>query len=49
MHVVNLYEYDLGMNRNAPGLRMIPRLTEDHITLTPRLRMRVYLAVQVRQ
>jgi len=46
-HLVNLYEWDLGMHRAAPGLRMVPRLSEDHITLSPRLRMRVYLAVQV--
>jgi len=46
-HIVDRYTQDLGMNRGAPGLRMLPKLTEDHITLSPRLRMRVYLAVQV--
>ena len=35
------------MHRYAPALRMMRKITEDHITLTPRLRMRVNLAVQV--
>lgn len=45
--MVQLYEWDLGMHRHAPALRMMVKLTEDHISLTPRLRMRVNLAVQV--
>ena len=46
-HVVSAYEWDLGMHRYAPGLRKMPRLSEEHINLSPRLRMRVNLAVQV--
>ena len=47
-HVVNVYEWDLGMNRGAPGLRKLHRLREEHIKLSPRHRMRVKLATQVR-
>lgn len=46
-HFVSIYEWDLGMNRDAVGLRMLHKLTDEHINLSPRLRMRVYLAVQV--
>ena len=48
MFIVDLYEWDLGLNRAALGLRRLPRLTEDHIHLTPRNRMRVKYAAQVR-
>ena len=44
---MELYEWDLGLTRAAPGLRKMHRLAEDHIVLTPRLRMRVNLAAQV--
>lgn len=55
-HLVDLYEEDLGLegrtsefslNVKAPGLRKLHKLTEDHITLTPRSRMTVKLAAQV--
>ena len=46
-HVRDLYEWDLGRHRSSYGLRKCPRLTEDHISLSPRLRMRVNLAAQV--
>ena len=42
-----LYEWDIGMHRQAQGLRLLPRLTEDQTTLIPRLRMRINLAVEV--
>eukprot|EP00111_Clytia_hemisphaerica_P019846 TCONS_00058509-protein len=45
--IINLYEWDLGMERDAIGLTMGHHLTEEHINLNPRSRMRVYLAVQV--
>ena len=35
------------MNRDAIGLRKLHKLTDEHINLTPRLRMRVNLAAQV--
>ena len=44
---MELYEGDLGLTQAAPGLRKMLRLTEDHIVLTPRLRMRVNFAAQV--
>ena len=47
MHIVSVYEWDLGLNRAALGLRRLHKLTEDHIRLSPRHRMRVKFAVQV--
>jgi len=35
------------MDAFSPGLRKMPKLTNDHINLGPRTRMRVNLAVQV--
>ncbi|XP_066914303.1 uncharacterized protein [Clytia hemisphaerica] len=46
-HLVSCYEYDLMKNRACPGLRKLHHLTEEHVKLTPRLRMRVKLAIQV--
>ncbi|XP_035690813.1 uncharacterized protein LOC118425822 [Branchiostoma floridae] len=46
-HIIKLYEWDLGLDREAVGLRMLKNLTHDHVFLTPSLRMRVSLAVQV--
>lgn len=46
-HVVDVYEWDIGLNRAAPGLRVLYKLKEEHIRLSPRLRMQVKLAVQV--
>ena len=46
-HIINLYEWDLEMKRCSPGLRILHKLTEDHIAFNPSLRMRVSLAVQV--
>ena len=44
---MELYEWDLGLTQATPGLRKMHHLIEDHIVLTPRLRMRVNLAAQV--
>ncbi|XP_078610651.1 uncharacterized protein LOC144881434 isoform X2 [Branchiostoma floridae x Branchiostoma japonicum] len=48
-HLVNLYEWDLGVRveRQAVGLRLLHKLKTDHVHLSPSLRMRVKLAVQV--
>ncbi|XP_057290356.1 uncharacterized protein LOC130613056 [Hydractinia symbiolongicarpus] len=46
-HLVNVYEWDLNLHGAAPGLRKLYKLKEDHIKLTPRLRMQVKLATQV--
>ncbi|XP_071502692.1 uncharacterized protein [Diadema antillarum] len=43
-HIVDVYEWDM---ENTTGLRMLHRLTEDHIHLTPAHRMKVKLAAQV--
>ena len=47
LHLVDCYEWDLNLNAGAPGLRMLYKLKEDHINLSPRLRMQVKLAAQV--
>ena len=47
-HIVNFFEWDLGIKRCNPGLRLLHKLTEDHISLNPSLRMRVTLAVEGR-
>lgn len=47
MHIVDLYDWDLGMNRAALGLRMLHKLKDEHIKLTPQHRMSVKYAVQV--
>ncbi|XP_035662524.1 uncharacterized protein LOC118406544 [Branchiostoma floridae] len=46
-HIVSVYEWDLGLQRQAVGLRMLHKLKADHVYLNPALRMRVNLAVQV--
>ena len=43
-----MYEEDLAMRQMVPGLRKLIKLREEHIRLTPRDRMRVKLATQVR-
>ena len=43
---MELYEWDIGLTRAALGLRKMHRLSEDHIVLTPRLRMRFNLAAE---
>ena len=48
-HIVDVYEWDLLRNPDVLGLRMLPKLTEDHINLQPRSRMKVKLAAQVCQ
>ena len=40
------FENDINES-NAPGLRLLHKLTADHLFLNPYLRMRVYLAAQV--
>ena len=47
LHIKAIYEWDLLQNPDVLGLRMLPKLTEDHIYLQPRLRMNVKLAAQV--
>lgn len=47
-HLVTLVEGDLhGQNGQPGGLRMLPKLTNEHLRLTPSLRMKVKLATQV--
>ncbi|XP_033111492.1 uncharacterized protein LOC117112515 [Anneissia japonica] len=46
-HLHKLYEWDSGIERQTPGLRMLPKLSHEHVHLTPASRMRVYLAAQV--
>ena len=53
-HVLNLWEQDLGVTTdhahgNAGRLRLVPKLTMEHLHLTPSLRMKVRLAAQVCQ
>ena len=45
--LLGLYEWDVGLERTSPGLRRLHKLTHEHLHLTPSLRMRVYMAVQV--
>lgn len=47
MHIVDVYEWDLGLNRAALGMRMLHKLKEEHIRLSPKHRMSVKYAVQV--
>lgn len=44
---MSVYEWDLGLNRAALGLRKLHKLREEHIKMSPRNRMRVKLAAQV--
>lgn len=46
-HLLHLQEWDRGTERNAPGLLLVPKLSFEHLHLTPGLRMRVSLAAQV--
>ena len=46
--IVDAYKWDLSNGQYGIGLRKIPRLTEEYINLTPRLRMKVKLAAQVK-
>ena len=47
-HIVDLYEEDTGIDRiGTTGLRRLPKLREEHISLTLRHRMKVKLASQV--
>lgn len=47
LHIVDVYNWDLQENNLAPGLRFLHKLKEEHIKLSPRLRMKVKLAAQV--
>ena len=47
-HIVHAYAWDLSNNQYGIGLCKMPRLTEGHINLTSRLRMKVKLAAQVK-
>ncbi|XP_065662264.1 uncharacterized protein LOC124811383 isoform X3 [Hydra vulgaris] len=44
--IIRLYDWDLGIDRDAVGLTMGHKLSEEHINLNSRTRMRVNLAVQ---
>ena len=46
LHLIDAFENDIN-DSNASGLRLLPKLTCDHLFLNPYLRMRVYLAAQV--
>ena len=48
-HFISVYEWDLGIDRFAPGLKRMPKITEEHVNLNPALRMRVYLVAQVKR
>ncbi|XP_022110829.1 uncharacterized protein LOC110990245 [Acanthaster planci] len=45
--LLQMYEWDMGLERHSPGLRRLHKLTYEHLHLTPALRMRVYMAAQV--
>ena len=46
--VVELYEEDIGIDSiGTTGLRIFPKIREDHIDLTPKHRMKVNSAAQV--
>ncbi|XP_038062325.1 uncharacterized protein LOC119732793 [Patiria miniata] len=45
--LLQLYEWDVGLDRHSPGLRRLHKITYEHLHLTPSLRMRVYMAAQV--
>ncbi|KAJ8023362.1 Transposable element P transposase [Holothuria leucospilota] len=46
-HLLQLQEWDKGSHRHTPGLVLVPKLTYEHLHLTPGLRMKVSLAAQV--
>ena len=48
LHIVDLYQWGLGMDRDGFGLRMLPKFQEEYIKLTPRGRMKVKAAAVVR-
>ena len=51
-HLVKLVEVDMGLEpttNSVGGVRMLPKLTYDHLCLNPSSRMRVKLAAQVRK
>ncbi|PIK36055.1 hypothetical protein BSL78_27120 [Apostichopus japonicus] len=45
--LISFMEWDQGRHRTTPGLRFAPKLTHEHLYLTPGLRMKVRLAAQV--
>ena len=47
MHIVRVYEDDIGLENLHPGLQKLNKIKEEHINLSPRHRMRVKLAAQV--
>ncbi len=47
--LLRLYEWDVGLKRSSPGLRRLHRISHEHLHLTPSLRMRVYMAAQVKK
>ncbi|KAK3697638.1 hypothetical protein QZH41_002450 [Actinostola sp. cb2023] len=44
--LIDAFENDINQS-NASGLRILHKLTADHLFLNPYLRMRIYLAAQV--
>ena len=47
MHIVRVYEDDIGLENLHPGLRKLNKIKEEHRNLSPRHRMRVKLVAQV--
>ncbi|KAJ8018354.1 hypothetical protein HOLleu_43697 [Holothuria leucospilota] len=45
--IIAFMEWDQGIHRANPGLRLTPKVTPEHLYLTPGLRMKVRLAAQV--
>ncbi|XP_033114326.1 uncharacterized protein LOC117114745 [Anneissia japonica] len=46
-YLLELYNWDTGLDRYSPGLRRLHKISYEHLHLTPSLRMCVYMAVQV--
>ena len=47
MHIVRVYEDDIGLENLHPALRKLNKIKEEHINLSPRHRIRLQLAAQV--
>ena len=47
MHIVRVYDDDIGLENIHHGLRKLNKIKEEHINLSPRHQIRVTLATQV--
>ena len=47
MHIVRVYENDIGLENLHPSLGKLNKIEEEHINLSPRHGMKVKLAAQV--